>query len=61
MEELLTLYGLRIDINGEEYYLSKREGKCTTYKPISLHQTKVSLLKKIAKLIKADVEINNKK
>ena len=61
MVELLTLYGLRIDISEKEYFLSKREGKGATYKPISFHRTKLSLLKKIAILIDADVEIKSKK
>lgn len=57
MSNALELKGLRINIDSGQYFVYKKEGSTTSFKPVSMHHNKLDALKQIAKLLNLNVHI----
>lgn len=51
------LKGIRVNIDNDQYFVYKKEGKTTAFKPISMHHNKIDALKQVAKLLNLNVHI----
>lgn len=57
MSNALELKGLRVNINNDQYFVYKKEGRTTAFKPVSMHHNKLDALKQIAKFLNLNVHI----
>lgn len=57
MSSKYELKGIRVNIDGDQYFVYKKEGSTTSFKPISMHHNKIDALKQVAKLLNLNVHI----
>lgn len=57
MSNTFELKGLRINIDSGQYFVYKKEGRTTAFKPVSMHHNKLDALKQIATLLNLNVHI----
>lgn len=57
MSSKYELKGIRVNIDNDQYFVYKKEGSTTSFKPVSLKHNKIDTLKEIATLLGINVHI----